>query len=115
RWRWLIAIVVPLIALAALSTRELVLRFAELTATEEVSQDTRVRIWGDTLRLVQAYPWTGCGLGAFERGLYRFKTVAPVSTVGFAHDDYLQILAELGVPGLVLFLALAGWILRRIL
>ncbi len=115
RWRWLLAAAVPLLILASLSSRQLILRFAELTATKQISQDERAHIWRDTLHVIAAYPITGCGLGAYERGLYRFKTVAPVNTVDYAHNDYLQILAELGIPGFLLFAAFLVWILRRAL
>jgi putative inorganic carbon (HCO3(-)) transporter len=114
-WLWLLPVAIPLGLLVFLPTRDLVLRFAELTATPEVSKDTRVQIWSDTLGVVAAYPWTGCGLGAYEHGLYRFKTVAPTNTVDFAHNDYLQILAELGLPGMLLVAVLGGWILKRTL
>jgi len=77
RWLWLVPIAVPLLILASLSTRELVLRFADLTATKEISKDMRVEIWTDTLHVIAAYRWTGCGLGAYERGMYQFKTRLP--------------------------------------
>jgi len=112
RWLWLVPVAIPLILLISLPTRDLILRFADLTATPEISKDVRVEIWSDTLHAVAAYPWTGCGLGAYEHGLYRFKTVAPTNTVDFAHNDYLQILAELGIPGLLLVAVLGGWILK---
>jgi len=113
RWLWLIAIVLPPMVFASLSTRQLVLRFADLTATTDLSKDTRMEIWADTLRVVTAYRWTGCGLGAYEHGLYRFKNVAPLNTVDFAHNDYLQILSELGPPGFLLVAALAACVLKR--
>jgi O-antigen ligase len=90
------------------------LRFADLTG-QSGDLEFRIQIWSDTLHVVAAYPWTGCGLGAYEHGFYRFKTVAPTNTVDFAHNDYLQILAELGIPGLLLVAVLGGWILKRTL
>jgi O-antigen ligase len=115
RWLWLVPIAIPLLILVSLSTRELVLRFADLTATQEISKDTRVQIWTDTLHVIAAYRWTGCGLGAYERGLYQFKTAAPTNTVDYAHNDYLQMAAELGVPGVLLLAALAVWVFGRTL
>lgn len=115
RWLWLVPVAIPLCLLVCLSTRDLVLRFAELTATPEISKDTRMQIWSDTFGVVAAYPWTGCGLGAYEHGLYQFKAVAPTNTVDFAHNDYLQILAELSLPGMLLVAVLGGWILKRTL
>ena len=115
RWLWLVPIAVPLLILASLSSRELVLRFAELTATQGISSNARVQIWSDTLRVIAAYRWTGCGLGAFERGMFQFKTAAPTNTVDYAHNDYLQMAAELGIPGVLLLAALAWWVLSRTL
>jgi O-antigen ligase len=114
-WRWVVPLALPLAMLVLLPTRELVLRFADMASTGELSKDDRVGIWQDTLHLIGAYKWTGCGLGAYEHGLYRYKTTAPVNTVDFAHNDYLQILAELGIPGAILAATLAGWIVARTL
>jgi len=114
-WRWAVPLALPLAILILLPTRELILRFADMASTREVSQADRVKIWRDTLRVMGAYKWTGCGLGAFEHGMFRYQTAAPVNTVDFAHNDFLQILAELGIPGGLLVLALAGWIAARVL
>ena len=99
RWQWVGALAVPLLIATFLPTRELVLRFADLAATEEISRDDRIQIWQDTSKVIAAYAWTGTGLGAYERGLYRYKRVAPTRTVDFAHNDYLQVLAEVGIAG----------------
>jgi O-antigen ligase len=115
RWLWIASIAVPACIFAAVSTKEMAVRFADLAATDDISKDARMEIWNDTTRLVGAYKWTGCGLGAYEHCLYQFKTVAPTNTVDFAHNDYLQILSEVGVPGGLLMAAIAGWILSRIL
>src|ERR1017187_3004596 len=61
RWLWLVPVAIPLCLFVFLPTRALVLRFADLTATPEISKDTRVQIWSDTLGVVAAYPWTGYG------------------------------------------------------
>jgi hypothetical protein len=109
-WRWAVPVALPLSILILLPTRELILRFADMASTEEVSTADHVQIWRDTMHVIGAYKWTGCGLGAFEHGFYRHQTAAPVNTVDFAHNDSLQILAELGIPGGVLAGVLAGWI-----
>lgn len=96
--RWAVPLALPLAILILLPTRELILRFADMASTQEVSQADRIKIWRDTLRVIEAYRWTGCGLGAFEHGMFRYQTAAPVNTVDFAHNDFLQILAELGIP-----------------
>lgn len=39
---------------------------------------------------------------AFQSSFYAWQTVPGTETINFAHCDYLQALAELGIPGFVL-------------
>jgi O-antigen ligase len=98
-----------------LPTKGLVGRLAGLTATETLSIDARSGIWSDTLGMIGAYRWTGSGLGTYEYAFYRFKKILPMDTVEFAHNDYLQIAAELGFIGAALAGALGVWIAWRLL
>ncbi len=91
----------------------LISRFGSLS-DEELSSDTRIQIWRDTLPLIRAYPVFGCGLGAYESCFMRYKTAAPMYAVEFAHNDYLQLAAEIGIPGFLLVVGLAILALRRI-
>ena len=118
--RWLPVIVVPAIIGAAfvfLPSDQLIGRFASLASTQEPSEDTRRELWKETLPLVKAYPLAGCGLGGYESCFLPYKTVAPGYTADFAHNDYLQVTAEFGLPAFVLLIALAlmayGTALRR--
>ncbi len=43
----------------------------------------------------------------------RFKTVAPMKTVDYAHNDYLQVQAEMGVIGFLAGLLLVGRLLQQ--
>jgi O-antigen ligase len=114
-WRWGAPILVPFAMIVLLPTRTLILRFADTASTQEASMHDRVEIWHDTLKLIGAYKWTGCGLGAYGHCFYPYQTAVPVRTVDFAHNDYLQILAELGIPGGLLAAVLVGWIVMRTL
>jgi O-antigen ligase len=76
---------------------------------------SRGQIWSDTWRIAADFPLTGGGLGSFY-GLYLPYASAPTSRVPiYAHEEYLQLLAETGVPGAAMALmvmagiALAGW------
>jgi O-antigen ligase len=111
RWRWAVPITVLILAAFALPTKELIVRFTDLSATSAFTKDERFEIWRDTRQLISAYRWTGCGLGTYEQCLYRYKTTTPINTVNFAHNDYLQVLAELGVIGGAAIASLVGWIL----
>jgi O-antigen ligase len=89
-----------------LPTDPLISRFAELARTDDISADTRAQIWRDSAALVRAFPLFGCGLGGYESAFLRYKTVAPMHTVDFAHNDYLQLLTEMGIPGVAVAIAL---------
>lgn len=95
-----------LAAFLFLPTDALIGRFAEMASTPGVSLGTRAQIWRETIPLVRDYPLFGCGLGSFESCFARYKTVAPPNTVDYAHNDYLQLLAEGGVVGFAVVLAL---------
>jgi O-antigen ligase len=114
QWLWAIPAVAPaVILLLVLPPNELIARFAQITTEPDMTINARADIWRDTAKEVAASPWTGVGLGAYEHGLYRFKTAAPTNTVDFAHNDYLQLVAELGIPGAAVAAALGVWILFR--
>ena len=89
-----------------LPTDPLIARFADLAMTEDISADTRAQIWNDSWGIVKAFPLFGVGLGGYESAFYRFKTVAPMYTVDYAHNDFLQVLAEMGILGFGLGVAL---------
>jgi len=106
------SIVVALIVIAGfilLPTDPLIARFSEFARTEDISADTRAQIWRDTMGMIKAYLLFGCGWGAYESSFLQFKTVAPMHTIDYAHNDYLQVLVEFGIGG---FLAGLVFILR---
>lgn len=114
--RWLpvaAALAMALTAFIVLPTDQLIERFGSLSTGEEMPADERAIIWGDTVRLIGAYPLFGCGLGAYESALLPYKTSAPLYTVDYAHNDYLQLLAEMGVLGFAPLLLLVGGIYAR--
>lgn len=115
KWLSLVPILVPVLIFIFLSTNAMVLRFASGPEPSEMTADGRVLIWQESLQLIRAYPWTGTGLGAYEYGLYPFRTHMLDFTIDYAHNDYLQIFAELGLLGGALVMALAVWILSRTL
>jgi O-antigen ligase len=71
----------------------------------------RVSIWRDTLRLIRLHPVLGSGLGTFTVVYPSVQTAFLSNFVDHAHSDYLQIAAELGVPGAILAFCGILWIL----
>lgn len=104
---------VVLLGFIFLPTDPLIARFSELAQTEDISADTRAQIWRDTVGLIKAYPLTGSGLGTYESAFYRFKTVAPMNTVDYAHNDYMQVMAEMGLIGFAVGLLFIVRVMHR--
>jgi O-Antigen ligase len=67
-----------------------------------LSSNGRTQLWHVAWRQFEAHPVLGGGGGSFEQ--YWNRNRPSVQTVRDAHSVYLQTLAELGVPGLVLLL-----------
>lgn len=64
-------------------------------------------IWKDTWEMFRDRPLTGVGLGAYETAFPRYTHTDGTYIVRQAHNDYLQILADGGLPGA----AMALWFL----
>jgi putative inorganic carbon (HCO3(-)) transporter len=58
---------------------------------------------------IQDFPFTGVGLGTFRRVvglLYPLFTISPDIDIAHAHNIFLQVALDVGVPGLIAYLAL---------
>ncbi len=94
-----------LVAFVFLPSDALIGRFADLAATEEVSAYGRAGMWGESLDLIKDYWLAGCGLGGFRSAFVAYRLSSPMNQISYAHNDFLQYLAELGVIGFGLGLA----------
>jgi O-antigen ligase len=65
----------------------------------EISSDTRFNINRDGLRMFVKKPLLGWGLGTFPVVYPQFRTFYTNFFVNQAHDDYLQLLVEMGLLG----------------
>ncbi|MHB0856556.1 MAG: O-antigen ligase family protein [Anaerolineae bacterium] len=69
----------------------------------------RITIWNQALAYIQASPWLGYGLGVYRAmGLDPAAPTATLLDAGLphAHNAFLQVAFDLGLPGLVAYLAL---------
>jgi O-antigen ligase len=86
--------------------REVKERIGTLTASKEsdLSNDIRLQIDRDTLKMVRERPVLGWGQGTFEEVYPRFRSFYTDARVNAAHNDYLQVLAETGIVGLAIII-----------
>jgi O-antigen ligase len=72
----------------------------------------RLLFWKEAMHVVAAYPIFGCGFGGFVSAVAPYRATAVTRTLDYAHNDYLQFLAEGGVLAFA-FAAIAGAIVAR--
>lgn len=76
-------------------------RFADTAASDDFTSD-RSTIWAVSVKVIAANMPLGAGFGAFPVAYTRFDTLSGLARVEQAHNDYLQVLADAGIPGLLL-------------
>jgi len=71
------------------------------------SWNDRVDMWGSAWRMYVQEPLLGTGLGTFALRYPLFRSATELTSAGYyAHNDYLQLLLELGVVGFVVWFSL---------
>jgi O-antigen ligase len=82
-----------------------------------VSLQSRLEIWRASAPLARDMLPLGSGLGSFEHVFHLYEDVAETTRtyVNHAHNDYLELIIELGLPGGVLILAFFGWWIAQLL
>ncbi len=76
-------------------------RFAETTASQDFSTN-RTHIWSVTLNVIKNNLPFGAGLGAFGTAYTPYDSFSGLERVEQAHNDYLQVVADAGIVGLLL-------------
>jgi len=94
-----------------LPSDQLIERFGSLDFSDGLTRQDRLDLWRETLPLIAAYPIFGCGLGGYESAFMPHKISGPLLTDDYAHNDYLQSLAELGLAGFLIVATLIAAVL----
>jgi len=84
----------------------------QLTQSYEIKR--RVATWKFTILLIKDHPLLGSGIGTFKYNSLGYqakffdqgdnRTLYPYGFAGRAHNEYLQLWAELGIIGLIIFI-----------
>lgn len=81
----------------------------------------RKELWPWAITAVSDFPFTGVGLGTFRQVAFRLYplTISTQFDIAHAHNMFLQTALDVGLPGLVVYLAIllvaaaAGWQVAR--
>lgn len=104
-WKWLAVgglAALVLFAFIFLPSDAFVANYGGVTTKGTAALEGRGPIWRETLQLIAAYPASGCGFGNYETAFLRYQAQVVDRVFTYAHNDYLQIAAELGVIGLAI-------------
>jgi O-antigen ligase len=105
-------VVVGLILVVAFAYRPLRERF--LVGLTPSGSGDREEILSTGLRAVEEHPIVGVGLGHFRPSYFGSVTTPKnvIENPGKAHNEFLSMAAETGVPGMVLFVFFLAWLGR---
>lgn len=83
-----------------------VVKYARFFEERQNSVGARFEYWRGACRIIGRHPWLGTGPGTFGLA-YRAYRPTGGEQAKLAHDDYLEQATDSGVPGAILFLAMA--------
>jgi O-antigen ligase len=112
-WTGAVVLLAAGVLVAWLGVGQVVSRFGELRPGE-VSATRRVGMLKDTWHILLDHPWKGIGLGTLEYVYPRYESIYDGKVVDHSHNDYIEVLAETGVPGAIFGLLFLVLFFRRV-
>ncbi len=85
---------------------------ASLRANAETSVQSRAEITTTSAKAVREFLPLGSGLGSFQQVYAVYEDhdrIDPTTYVNHAHNDYLELALETGVPGLIVLVLFLAW------
>lgn len=103
-WKWLLTITMAIILLGVFIIPKSAFIHRDMRQKEQSIME-RFYLWDRALQVIKAKPLTGTGINTYTRshGAYDTRQNWRVKNY-YAHNGYLQMAAEIGLPGLALFL-----------
>lgn len=109
RWRWAWVVVV-ILAVPGLIFRRTILT-ALATGVSFGGLPERMEVWTRGWYMVQDFTFTGIGMGSFAYITERLYPLTFLASVPHAHNIFLQVAVDLGVPGLLAWLGVLGFVI----
>jgi len=111
RWRrgWLVLLPVAIAGAFGLHTYSL--RVLDVITASNIlgSLEIRMGLWAEAIHAIQDFPLTGIGMGTFVQVIPALYLFSPGGMrFGHAHNVFLQVAVDLGIPGLVAWLAIVA-------
>jgi putative inorganic carbon (HCO3(-)) transporter len=91
----------------------IVSRFQHVNEEYSLGGQSRISMWHDALPLMKHHPWLGTGFGTFPIAYTSSQTAFLSQFVNHAHNDYLEVAADLGIPATAILFVSILFILGR--
>jgi O-antigen ligase len=105
RPRWLLGLLIFVLALYLASPAGIQQRLRSAWNFQDDNTRNRIEIYGTAVRLIEAHPWMGVGQKVSRVALqYRSTQEFPDYMYLHMHNNFLQIAAERGIPGLIIWM-----------
>jgi O-antigen ligase len=75
---------------------------------EITDASSRLETWAGAVRMWRDHPWWGVGPGQFDYRFRQYRPEALQTRPDHVHDDYLELLAEMGLVGAAIVVVGAG-------
>lgn len=86
-------------------------RFLEPNTGDVISQNARIEIVRSGLNMIKAHPVTGVGIARFKPFSGRYNE--SLGEFKIAHNTYVELAAEMGIPALLMFVSILFCSWRR--
>lgn len=131
--KWLFLLLITFLAITIIYSTDNPLNKSAITVPlralstfdeQDPSVNTRLLMWKTTFEMIKEKPLLGSGIGTFKMNYLDYQAeflkdnpyyVKYSGKAGEAHNEYLQILAELGIIGLGLFLLIFYFFYKTII
>jgi O-antigen ligase len=80
-------------------------RFGSISNEYSSAGESRASLWKGTVQLIEGHPLLGSGLGTFPVAFTAVQSTFLGKFVNHAHNDYLEIANDLGIPVAILLFA----------
>jgi O-antigen ligase len=89
-------------------------RFGSIGNEFGSADESRLSIWRGTGRLIGGHPLLGSGLGTFPVAFTAVQSTFLGQFVNHAHNDYLEIASDVGIPAAILLFGSIVLLLRQV-
>ncbi|MFC1548332.1 O-antigen ligase family protein [Candidatus Omnitrophota bacterium] len=118
---FILTIVLMIIMILWVGPEETVNRFKVLNKVvrffireKAILSELRPHMWKDTFGLVKDFPVFGVGLGNYSYVFPKYRTfIYHARLLRYAHNDYLQLISEMGIFGVMFIAGFFIWYFRR--